>query len=340
MNDQAGLSARQLPYFQADTFDDLLHDSLTAILERGTLISDSSSGKNTELWGVTLHLTNPLARLSRSESRGKVFSPLGEFCWYMSGSDRADHIKYYVRQYPGETTDGSIFGAYGPRLAPQVDDVLRQLNLEAGKPSSKRAVIALFDRYDNNQLSSVEPATPGNKIQPPCTCTLQFLIRDGALHVITNMRSNDAVWGLTHDVFCFTMLQEYVARHLGVSLGTYTHHAGSLHVYEDMRGEAEKFLCEGVQPTAPKMPPMPATAPSDGLQELLLAEAIIRRGDALSAYPASPYWADLVRLLEVFAVSQQPATEGSSDRIRQLADVMHHSEYRTFTTQRLDARSL
>ena len=33
---------------------------------------------NPELRGVTLQLTNPRARLSRSESRGKVFSALGE----------------------------------------------------------------------------------------------------------------------------------------------------------------------------------------------------------------------------------------------------------------------
>jgi len=253
----------------------------------------------------------------------------------MSGSDRADAIKYYVRQYPGETTDGTIFGAYGPRLRPQVSDVIKQLT---GKPSSKRAVVALFDRDDNNRLSDVSPAQENEKIQPPCTCTLQFLNRDGALQMITHMRSNDAVWGLTHDVFCFTLLQEYVARSLGVPLGSYTHVAGSLHVYDDKRAEAEAFLSEGAQQTTTKMPPMPLGSPHDGLEQLLAAEVAIRSGHSPAEYPLDPYWADLAHLLEVFSVAQKRVPADLHQQLRTLADQMQHAEYRGFIIQRLDSK--
>jgi hypothetical protein len=53
-----------------------------------------------------------------------------------------------------------------------------------------------------------------------------------SLHMIVNMRSWDAVWGLTYDVPCFVAVQMAVAKVLGVGLGSYRHHAGSFHLYE------------------------------------------------------------------------------------------------------------
>ena len=60
-----------------DSLDDLLQVAMKAVLKRGAAVSPTK-GPNRELRGVTLQLTNPRARLSRSESRGKVFSALGE----------------------------------------------------------------------------------------------------------------------------------------------------------------------------------------------------------------------------------------------------------------------
>jgi hypothetical protein len=78
---------------------------------------------------------------------------------------------------------------------------------------------------------------------------LQFLIRRNRLHTLTTMRSNDAYIGLPHDIFCFSMLQEVLARTLGVALGQYSHFVGSLHLYDENRDEAQQYLDEGVQAT-------------------------------------------------------------------------------------------
>ena len=48
----------------------------------------------------------------------------------------------------------------------------------------------------------------------------------------TYMRSNDLWMGFPNDVFQFTCMQIYLAMRLGLDLGTYTHIAGSLHLYE------------------------------------------------------------------------------------------------------------
>lgn len=105
----------QRAHLAASTLDDLLHTVLEWIRTEGARIT-STGGANTEIWGASLVLTNPLARLSRSETRGKVFSPLGELCWYLSGSDAHSAIEYYVVPYPNRLPDGRVFGAYGPRL--------------------------------------------------------------------------------------------------------------------------------------------------------------------------------------------------------------------------------
>ena len=46
------------------------------------------------------------------------------------------------------------------------------------------------------------------------------------------MRSNDLWLGFPFDVFQFANMQVLMAMELGVELGTYTHIAGSLHLYE------------------------------------------------------------------------------------------------------------
>jgi thymidylate synthase len=80
-----------------------------------------------------------------------------------------------------------------------------------------------------------------------CTFAIQFFIRNGYLNMIVNMRSNDAIWGLTNDAFCFAMLHRlmYVAlrsTYPALRLGVYTHIANTLHVYERHYEMAQKIV--------------------------------------------------------------------------------------------------
>ena len=67
----------------ADTLDDLLIKVFPKILRNGQRVK-ASKGWNNELSGVVLELRNPLARLSRTETKGTLFSCLGETLWYPS----------------------------------------------------------------------------------------------------------------------------------------------------------------------------------------------------------------------------------------------------------------
>jgi thymidylate synthase len=113
-----------------------------------------------------------------------------------------------------------MYGAYGPRVYAQF-------------PS----VIAAFNRDINTRQAGVGITRPDDVMistrDVPCTLDVRFAIStQGKLDCCVVMRSNDVVWGLTYDAWVFTAAQHAVAYALGVPVGEYTHHALSLHIYD------------------------------------------------------------------------------------------------------------
>jgi thymidylate synthase len=290
-DDKKSARHKSLMHIVADTLDDLMRDVLSRLLERRGWINPSK-GENTEIVGAYLQLTFPRSRLSRTELKGTVFSCLGEFIWYMAASNRLDFIQHYIKAYPKFSDDKvTLHGAYGPRLFKRLNQIETITQLLRDKPSSRQAVIQLFDAKDL--------ARPHKDV--PCTCVLQFLVRGGRLQLLTYMRSNDAFLGLPHDVFAFTMIQELVARSLGIPLGAYRHIAGSLHLYKRDRAKAQAFLQEGWQASV-KMPPMPSGDQWSAIKKLVALEQLIRTQDVADIDSAglAPYWRDLAYLLQVY----------------------------------------
>jgi thymidylate synthase len=141
-------------YFSNSTVDDLLRRVLEKLLATKRR-NNATRGANAELTGVLLQLTNPRSRLSRTEKKGKVFSCLGELLWYLAGTNRLAFIEYYVPRYAEDSEDKiTIHGAYGPRLfnvqraALKINQIQNVLELLKRKPTSRRAVIQLFDAAD------------------------------------------------------------------------------------------------------------------------------------------------------------------------------------------------
>jgi thymidylate synthase len=156
---------------------------------------------------------------------------------------------------------GAFHGAYGPRVRPQLDLVIRRLRED---PESRRAVVTVWDPL-RDSIEGVK--------NYPCTTQLQFLVRRGKLDCHVTMRANDAWHGLAYDAFVFSQLQATVANMLGVPVGLYVHQAASLHVYEEHWELTEKLA----YPTAdwPNLP--------HGLRSFEWARAI---GDGKLVYSA------------------------------------------------------
>jgi thymidylate synthase len=311
-------------HFEASTVDDLMHAAVDALRSEGSNINPTK-GSCTEIAAATFELTNPRARVSRSASRGRLFSALGELCWYLSGSNRTEDIAYYLKYYRKLDENGVIFGAYGPRLISfdgvnQIESVIQALRC---KPASRQAVIQLFDHRDIIERHA----------DVPCTCTLQYLLREERLSAITYMRSNDVFFGLPHDLFCFTMLQELIARSVGAELGSYHHMVGSLHMYDENAEDLANFLAEGWQATTHAMPAMPQGDPWAGATYLLEVERQLRVATppAKVDFGSEPYWADLGRLLGVYAVRKGPLQE-----IERLQMAMESEYYDSYISDRID----
>lgn len=309
------------------TLDDLMHEVLERLPKEGSM-TRPTRGDAVEVVGAALELRNPRARLSRSASRSMVFSAVGEFVWYLAGSDDEEHIAHYVDMYRLEATQGVIKGAYGPRLFGQDGDaqVRNLVEMLQERPFTRQAVVQLFDRSDLQ--SAIK--------NPPCTCTLQFLLRDGKLHLIAHMRSNDAYKGLPHDIFAFTMLQEIVARSLGADLGEYQHLVGSLHLYEEDLARAAGYVGEGWHHPAEEMPAMPDGDPWPRLAELVDLEERVRTEGPQSVDAQNlekNYWGDLSRIIIAYGLRNSPS------KMEEIANAMSTEFYRLYLVDRRSTHS-
>lgn len=264
-------------------------------LSKSTDTFEASKGKGQDLLGQKIVLKDPRARISATATRGRLISALAEFCWYMAGSADLDFIRFYLPDYPPEDASGSLEEAYGPRLigtgefGRSFNQIERVIDRLRRKPDTRRAVISILEPSD------LEPG----KAEAPCTIALQFVRRRERLHLVAMMRSNDAYLGFPHDVFCFTMIQELVARSLGIQVGEYHHFATSLHLYEHDQDKVAAYLDEGHQSPTFAMPKMPSGCQLDNLKAFLDVEQSIRSGaiTAAAQIKLPEYWRDLALVL-------------------------------------------
>lgn len=285
---------------EADCIDDLLKEVHAKILQDGIKIK-ASKGATIEILGASLILSDPIKRISRTESRSKIISCLGEFLWYLTGDNKLDFIEHYIPLYKKfAEEDGRIHGGYGSRLFSmhnihnQLENIISQLS---HKKTSRRALIQLFDASDlvlkDGMIKEYKDI--------PCTISLQFLIRNDELNLFVNMRSNDAFKGLTHDIFAFTMIQEFMSKILKCRLGKYYHYVSSMHLYECDVSKVEDLQREGFMNTSSIMNEMPEIDSLDFRHELLKAEDNLRKDNLfnIDETKLDDYWKDLLRLIKI-----------------------------------------
>lgn len=148
---------------------------------------------------------------------------IGEMLWYLSGNNNLREIQKYSCGWDRMSDNGvTVNSNYGYCIKRKFGfDQWEFVKNELEKnPNSRRAVIHIKD-------ASYKESKDIN-----CTVCLQFFIRNNKLYMTTYMRSNDLWMGFPYDVFQFTNMQVLMSMELGVELGTYTHIAGSLHLYK------------------------------------------------------------------------------------------------------------
>jgi thymidylate synthase len=267
-----------------------------------------TAGRGKSAWestNISFRILEPHDRIAYLRARrANIAFNFAESLWYLSGRDDLEMIGYYAPGLARFSADGiTLTGtAYGPRLfghtepdgRSQFDRVLDLLR----DRDSKRATMMIM-RPDE----LVDPANP----DVACTLGLQFMLRDGRLHLTTYMRGNDAMIGLLGDAFSFTFIQEFAARRLGVPVGSYTHHVGSMHINVFDVDRVAAMLAEADESPAGPFPveEMPATSDAD-LALILLHEQALRTNqaqltpDTAAQVPLAGYWQKVLLVFEAY----------------------------------------
>lgn len=163
-----------------------------------------------------------------------------ETLWYLRG----DRFDTSICQEAGAWNtlvqpDGGINSNYGQDIfqGPKLFDwVIEELTRDK---MSRRAVMPL-GRADMLGADNSDHR---------CTMFISYLIRDNRLIQSVHMRSNDAIFGLTNDVFFFGLLHQMVLVCLqevypDLELGEYHHIVDSIHVYERHFSMLDRLLSE------------------------------------------------------------------------------------------------
>jgi thymidylate synthase len=95
------------------------------------------------------------------------------------------------------------------------------INNLKNNPSSRRHIISLWNIDDLHDMSLY-----------PCVWHNQWLVKEGKLHLIVGVRSNDIGLGNPFNVFQYYVLQRMIAQVTGYELGTLTFNINDSHVYE------------------------------------------------------------------------------------------------------------
>lgn len=172
-----------------------------------------------------------------------------EFLWYLKG-DRYDvSIEKKAGIWPKiKQPEGYFYSNYGHYIfgqsQRQFDWVVEELRRDK---DSRRASIVLINREhffrENNDVV--------------CTYGINFRIRNDRLNMSVSMRSNDAIFGFTNDVFSFSVLYRLVyaalraTGYVDLMPGNYVHKADSLHVYERHWDMIKKIIGGGLDQFEP-----------------------------------------------------------------------------------------
>lgn len=231
------------------------------VLNEGSHVSPRGQATY-ELEDVVIVVNDPVNAIPMDVGR-KLNMAIGaaETAQLVAGVSHLGQLVSATANFKMFSDDGEVLrGAYGPRISAQMPRVVSTL---ATDPASRQALALI---WRPNELAS-------RTNDVPCTVALQWRIRGGRLNMTTTMRSNDVYLGSPYDFWMFTRLQMAVAWALNVPLGTYTHHVGSLHVYERNVAAVESLYLAPVYST----PPLSFIAELPSASDLLTPQGVTSR---------------------------------------------------------------
>lgn len=305
------------------------------IIPKAVDLMNSRGKRRDSRGGPVLVLDEPVASVYERPEERVVFWPqrdanpafhLYESLWMLAGQRDVAPLARYVKQILEYSDDGqTLHDAYGWRWRrwfgeDQLEKIIRMLTRE---PLDRRAVLQIWD-------ADVDLEWCGKAL--PCNLTATFQIGNtGRLDMTVFCRSNDIVWGAYGaNAVHFSVLQEYVARHLERPVGTYTHVSVNWHTYLSTYGQISSIPMDDpyhlpayVDPYSRgevRVVPMPKISSSE-LYRFIVEEWAELPPDSLfwhDGYPGShPWWNVVFRVLRAHKVWRSlPAPERFTEALR------------------------
>lgn len=235
------------------TADELFIKALTE-LEHAP-IQEGRGEPTKELLHVLFQLQEPRNRLVTLRDINPAFAFI-EVLWIMAGGNSVEYLKFWnPRMKSFAQPNGLLYGAYGHRLGcadlwndvmwddeliealyiynpnPTNQHVVQLLDARdalASKPNSRQIVLQIWD----SQADLPDDLGQERAKDIPCNVVSHLLVRQGKLHWMQFMRSNDAIWGWPYNLVQWTFLQEIMAGWLGLDLGPFMLLSDSYHTYQ------------------------------------------------------------------------------------------------------------
>lgn len=204
------------------------------LLAGSGVVKETSRNGDVRVWPgpVITHTLFPRERVLFSPLRNaNPFFHLFESLWMLDGRNDLPFIAQFNQQMAIYSDDGGLTqpAAYGHRWRnffgyDQIVTIVEELKRN---PGTRRAVLAMWDgREDLN-------AAVRGSADVPCNTQCFFTIRDGKLDMSVTCRSNDVLWGAHGaNAVHFSILQEYIAAHVGVQLGEMVQFSWNYHLYD------------------------------------------------------------------------------------------------------------
>lgn len=194
-------------------------------------------------WPVVTVYQVPINCVSFSEARdANPFFHLMEALWMLAGRNDVALPAHYAPRLATFSDDGAtLHGAYGFRWREyfgydQLDRIVDDL---AKNKDSRRAVLSMWDGFGD-----LNTAGRGGK-DVPCNTQAYFRVRDSALDMTVNCRSNDIIWGAYGaNVVHFSLLLIYMAARLSLRVGTYYQVSNNYHAYIE-RDDTQRLFGPG-----------------------------------------------------------------------------------------------
>lgn len=155
------------------------------------------------------------------------FFHLVESLWMLGGRNDVEYVSAFVARMKDFSDDGRTFhGAYGFRWREHFgfDQLERIIKALRANKEDRRQVLSMWD-------ATVDLGRVGKDL--PCNLQATFQVNsDGKLDMMVTNRSNDMVWGAYGaNAVHFSVLQEYVARSVGIQIGRYWQTSANFHAY-------------------------------------------------------------------------------------------------------------